>query len=100
VFARVTSYEGTAAGFDEGVRIYAEQVVPWLKETTGFRGVLILLDREAGKALGVTLWNSEEDERASYETVSRFRGTVAETVGSTPGPVEGYEVALLDGVID
>lgn len=49
----------------------------------GFSGVLFLVDQEAGKALTVTLWKSEQSMQASDEEVNRLRRESAEAAGET-----------------
>lgn len=49
----------------------------------GFSGVLFLVDQEAGKALTVTFWKSEQSMQASDEEVNRLRRESAEAAGET-----------------
>ena len=48
MFARVTTFQGSPDRIEEGLRIFRENVIPWLRDATGFRGWLVLLDREQG----------------------------------------------------
>ena len=50
---------------EEAVRIYRGSVVPAAKEERGFRGALMLVDPYTGEAVSMSLWESEEDMRAS-----------------------------------
>ena len=49
----------------------------------GFSGVLFLVDQEAGKALTVALWKSEQSMQASDDEVNRLRRESAEAAGET-----------------
>ena len=70
----------------------------------GFSGVLFLVDQEAGKALTVTLWKSEQSMQASDEEVNRLRRESAEAAGETieainhkDKEVPVLEVGLVEG---
>jgi heme-degrading monooxygenase HmoA len=72
MFARVSTFEGDPEQVDELTRYAEEQVVPALRELDGFNGVLGLADRQSGKVLAVTLWESEQAMRASEEAASSY----------------------------
>ena len=96
MFARVLHVTGTAADIEAGTEVYREQVLPYARDATGFRGYLVLLDRDGGRALAMSLWTSEEAMLAFEERGQRFRGLVAESSGTELGAVESFEVALLE----
>ena len=86
MIARLTSFSGDAGSLRDGARIYEQQVLPWLRDATGFRGVTILHDG-AEEAIGITYWESEEDAIAD----------VMRAVGSSQLAAESYEVLLALG---
>ena len=96
MIARLTSFSGDPDGLREGARIYEEQILPWLRDATGFRGVMVLHD-EGERALGLTFWETEADANAADEAMSRFRADVSGAVGSTPLGAETYAVLLSVG---
>jgi heme-degrading monooxygenase HmoA len=93
VFARVSTYRGDPAQIDQGLDYARENILPRVQEVAGFEGVYNLVDRESGKALTMTLWESEEAMRASEEEANRLRGESAEAASATVENVERYEVA-------
>ena len=94
MFARVSTFTGTSDQVDEAIRQAREDVVPRLEELDGFRGAYFLVDRENGKSLAVTLWESEEAMRASEEAANSLRSETADALGTQMVGVERYEVAL------
>jgi len=82
---------------DEGRKIYAESIIPAAKSQKGYRGAYLLSDRKTGKAVSITLWDSEEDAITNESS-----GYLQEQVGKlkdflTASPVrEGYEVSVQD----
>lgn len=69
-----------------------------LEDQSGFRGILVLADRRAGKAAAISLWETEADLRASERAAAQAREAAVATAGPT-GPdrepvVDHYEVLL------
>jgi heme-degrading monooxygenase HmoA len=71
-----------------------EQALPAAKALAGFKGMLMLVDRNSGKSMAVTLWDSEEAMRASEEAANTIRSDVADATGEQIVGVERYEVAI------
>ena len=94
MFARVSTYQGPPELIDEGIRIAEEQILPQARQLDGFKGVYALVDRQSGKQLTITLWESEEAMRASEQAANRLRSEDAEAAGATVLSVERFEVVL------
>jgi heme-degrading monooxygenase HmoA len=94
MFARVSTFQGPPDQTAEGIRVAREQILPAARLMDGFKGIYLLYDRESGKSLSITLWETEADMRASEEAASRIRTESAETSGEQVVGVERYEVAL------
>ena len=96
-FARVTITQGKIDKVDELIKLYAESVIPAAKSQKGYRGILLLTNRETGKSISISFWDSEEDaianEKSGYyqEQVAKFKDLF------TAQPIkEGYEVTVKD----
>jgi heme-degrading monooxygenase HmoA len=96
VYARISTLEGPPELMDEGLRQAREVVLPGAKQIEGFKGMIALGDRQSGKTLGITFWESEELMRASEEAAARLREESAEAGGDTIAGVESYEVGLFE----
>ena len=96
MYARVTHFRGEGDDLDRGIAAYREQVLPYICDVTGFRGHTILVDREAGRALSITLWVSEDALRDYEATAEKFRTLLAETWRTPVTDVETYDVALFE----
>ena len=94
--ARVSTFVGSADQYDAGLQQTRETVLPQVRELEGFRGALALIDRSTGKALTITLWETEDALRASEERASELRQQVAAASAEQIAGVERYEVALLE----
>ena len=75
-----------------GMKGFHERVVPVLRAQPGFEGCLTLLDRENGKMLGVTLWDTEENGRLAGARLEQERRTGVAEMGATSPLPDLYEV--------
>ena len=81
---------------DLGLEIVRDQLLPWLRDSSGFRGLIRLASLSAGKTLVITLWADEESLQASADAGKKLGELTAETVGGTRVALEDYEVTLFD----
>jgi heme-degrading monooxygenase HmoA len=90
LFARI----GVWAGSPEELERWAEQtgrVKSGVSSQPGAAGAYFLLDRESGRALTLTLWESEEARQASESFRSQSQAGTAERTGAHVA-TERYEV--------
>jgi len=73
--------------------IWGDQVAPGLRQAKGFKGAYLVGDRETGKGVTITLWETKEDADAMNtllpQTLALFDGMFA----AQPS-LETYEVLL------
>src|SRR6476659_7679553 len=74
--ARVTTITGSHEQAEQGIAAFRDTTLPAIKEAGGSGGVL-LIDRESGKAMAITLWEDErlcgqvKSVRTSYDELPR-----------------------------
>ncbi len=79
---------------DEAVDIFKNGVLPAVREQKGFKSAYLLLDREANRGMGFSLWETEADLAAIassgfyQEQIAKFAAVFA-----APPEREVYEVA-------
>jgi hypothetical protein len=56
------------------------------------QGLMLLIDRDSGKAISLTLWDSEDSLRSSSEQANTLRELAAGAIGLSIQGVERYEV--------
>jgi hypothetical protein len=94
--ARVTSLSGSPDEVDAGIADFKEKIVPFTHEQGG-KGGMLLVDRQTGRALAITLWEDEQALSASEERADALRANVAQEMHATAQPtVDRYEVAVLE----
>lgn len=97
MYARHVTVHGTPDHIDEGIASVRDQVLPVLKQCPGFKGQLLLVDRNKGEAIGISLWDSEANMLASEEKVAAARQQTADNVQATGAPeVVLYELPIYE----
>lgn len=94
--ARMSTLEGPTHEIDEVLWEIREHVLPLLQQQDGFKGFITLEDRQSGKLIGITFWESEQAMQASEEVGDRTRSETAEVTGDAIEDVERYEVGLFE----
>ena len=92
MYARVTWFEGSPAQAHEAISGMREHAIPAVKSAPGFSELLFLMDREGGRALAVTLWETPEDLDDSEELAHRLRSLPIARWSASGA--ERFEVAL------
>ena len=94
MYAQVVQAQVHAGSLDEAIRIFNSSVKPAAQEQKGFKDSYFLVDREANRILGFSLWETEADVTAAaasgfyQEQVGKFAAVFA-----APPEREVYEVA-------
>jgi len=93
MIAHIAEFEGPAEVLEGvGMQGFRERVIPVLQAQPGFDGYLILLNREKGRLLGVTLWDTEENGRLANARLEQERRTGDAEMGTTSPVPELYDV--------
>lgn len=96
MFARVTAVQVPADKIDDGVAAFKEKVLPTAQDQPGYKGAAFFADRSSGKAMGMTLWESEEARSKAGEALVQARQAALDAMGGSTPPVDEYEVMVSD----
>lgn len=94
VYARSTTVQAQPSSIDAGIAHIRDTVMPALQDIEGCIGVSLLVDRESGRCIATSAWQSEEAMRASAEAVRPIRDKAAEMFGGS-AQVEEWDIAVL-----
>ena len=94
MYARSTTIQAQPSSIDDGIAFVRDTVMPALEGMDGFVGVSLLVDRQSGRCIATSAWESEEAMRASSEAVRSVREQATQAFGGT-ADVEGWEIAVL-----
>jgi hypothetical protein len=93
MFARVNEFTGTIDQLNTGMG-QAEDVSRRVEGIPGSLGTLFMIDRQSGKALGITLWEDEAAMKASESAADTIRKESSTEAGTQVMGVGRYEVVV------
>jgi hypothetical protein len=96
VFSRVNFLQTTPERIADVARVVRDVVHPGIRDEPGYVGYIVLAARDSGKALGVTLWDSEASRDQSDAKARQIRPRVEQETGGTMQAVEQYDVLFFD----
>jgi heme-degrading monooxygenase HmoA len=92
--ARVSTYE---ASDSEGLAEGFGSVTNELEQVDGFSHGYFLVNRETGKGLSITIWESEDALQASASRADELRAKGTEPSGAEILSVDSYEIVQVAG---
>ena len=54
---------------EEGIELWRNSLVEELRQHEGFKGMVLMGDRDTGENVAITLWETEEDFRAAASDI-------------------------------
>jgi len=71
-----------------------DKTMPALQAIDGFVGLSLLVDRQSGRCIATSAWESEEAMRANAEHVRPIRDSAVQVFGG-PATIDEWEIAVL-----
>jgi len=95
MYARAVNIQFQSGKVDEASRIVKDAIVPVMKGQKGFKGQLLLTQKDTGKAISINLWETEADLTA-FETSPLYKELLGKLGSFLAGPPasERYEVSV------
>ena len=93
--ARTTTMQADRSMMDGGIAHVRDQILPAVTETEGCVGMSMLVDRESGRCIATTAWESEAALTASAERVKPLRDDAEQRMGASASTVETWDVAVM-----
>ena len=97
MYARVTTFYLKVKSLEEAAKLYQESVIPVARKQAGFVRALSLTNRNAGKFVAVTIWDSIENALANQKSgyyqsqIDKFD----EFMVVKPPEIEGFTVGAI-----
>ena len=97
MFVRQTIIHTAIDRIDEASKLFEESVIPAFRSQKGYQGAFFISDRNSGKSICVSLWDSEHDA-ISNEQSHVYQEQLVKFMGLfTMDPFrEGYELLIQD----
>ena len=87
MFAQVYAYQADSSQTEADVQFVKQVVLPDLQSRRGFKGGRLLVDRQSGRAFGITYWENEAEARAA-----------AERSANPPQPPAGVQSPMISNI--
>jgi heme-degrading monooxygenase HmoA len=97
MYARSTTVRGDPQKLDAAIAYLRDEVLPLVQGMDGCIGMSMMCDRDTGRCIATTAWESEEAMHNSESAVFDRRQRMAEMLGGSPD-VKEWEIALLHRV--
>ena len=94
MYARSTTIMGDPGSIQAGIDHVRDEILPTVTGMDGCLGMSLVVDRETGRCIATTSWETEEAISASRGPVTALRSRAAEILGGT-SVVEEWEVAAM-----
>ena len=92
MFARTTTWSGSPEALQKWADHAVNQVMGFVKGLPGNAGVVFLIDRDSGKALTLTLWDSQSAAEATDKFAEQSRASTVAATGTELVARGSYEV--------
>jgi quinol monooxygenase YgiN len=94
VFARTTTIDAATGTIDAGIAFMRDEAFPTVTAMPGCVGMSVVADRESGRCIATSAWESQEALRASENDVRPLRERGREIFGN-PATVDEWELAVV-----
>ena len=94
MYARSTTIGAQPESIDAGIAYLRDHGMPALQRIDGCVGLSLLVDRESGRCIMTTSWETQQAMHASAEQVRPLRDQTAQAFGGVP-TVDEWEIAVL-----
>ena len=94
MYARSTTIQADVKSIDAGIAYVRDEVMPELLRIDGCVGLSLLVDRQSGRCIATSSWESAQAMRASAAQVQPIRDQAAQRFGGN-AQVEEWEIAIM-----
>jgi heme-degrading monooxygenase HmoA len=94
MYARSTTVRVNPPSVDDLVAYVSDEVMPTVTQLDGCVGLSLLAERDTGRCITTSAWETEEAMHASEERVRDLRERMAQRFGAAPD-IEVWEIAVL-----
>src|SRR6476469_9426393 len=95
MYARSTTIMGDPGSLEAGISHVRDEILPTVTGMDGCLGMSLVVDRETGRCIATTSWETEEALAASRPAVESLRARATEILGGAPPEVDEWEVAVM-----
>lgn len=94
MFARSSTIRAQPSKIDAGIEYLRDEAMPTMQGMAEFVGLSLLVDRESGRCIATSSWQSEQAMRASAVQMKGIRDRGSEVLGGA-AEVQEWEIAVM-----
>ena len=95
MYARSTTVQADPQRIDQGIAYIRDEVMPAVQSMPGCMGLSMLCDRDSGRCIVTTSWDSHESMAATADRVQDMRQAAMDSMGGRDMSVDEWEIALV-----
>lgn len=95
MYARTSTIMADSSRMDDGITHIRDEVLPAVTAMEGCTGMSLLVERDSGRCIATTAWESQAAMEASAERVMPMRAAAEERMGASSSEVDMWEVAVV-----
>ncbi|MGY4099779.1 antibiotic biosynthesis monooxygenase [Nocardia sp. R16R-3T] len=95
MFARSTTIQAQTSAIDAGIAHVRDEVMPAVQDIPGCVGLSLLVDRQSGRCIITTSWETQDAMTKSADRVRPIRDRAAAAFGDGGTQIEQWEIAVL-----
>jgi heme-degrading monooxygenase HmoA len=94
--ARMFEFDGSAEEIEAAVALARDEILPLERQMPGFRGLILLADKDARRLVSLSLWESQEEMLQSEASARMITRLGAQSIGGKRLAIEPFDVALFE----
>jgi heme-degrading monooxygenase HmoA len=94
--ARLFEFEGSHDEIEAAVALARDEILPLERQMPGFRGLVLLADKDARRLLSLSLWETEEQMHGSEASARTITRLAARSIGGKRRSIEPFDVRLFE----
>jgi heme-degrading monooxygenase HmoA len=94
--ARMFEFEGGTEEIEAAVALGRDEILALERQMPGFRGLIVLSDKDAGKLISLSLWETEEQMRRSEESARTITRLAQQSLGGKRRSIELFDVEIFE----
>jgi quinol monooxygenase YgiN len=98
MYARSTTITADPQRIDDGIRMVRDELMPAIQGMPGCIGLSMLCDRESGRCIATTSWDSAEAMAATTDRIMDMRRRAMDMMGGRDMSVDEWEIAAMHRV--
>lgn len=95
MYARSTTIQAQSESIDDGIAFVRDEVMPALQAMDGYIGLSLLVDRDSGRCIATSAWETEEALRTSTQDAAPLREQAGTRFGGGDIAVEQWEIGAM-----